>query len=77
MPDWNRLRAYEITPEDLCEILTGAVMVVPFPEGIRIMRYAVKWERNSAVLIVWHPEFDEVPEGHPIDLNPLPLKIKP
>lgn len=76
MPRSMRLRAYAFDERAMKLILTGKVSIVPFPEGIEIVRYATQWETNSALMILEHENWDEVEPGASIPIVPILLELK-
>lgn len=71
-----RLRAYAFDEYAMKEILTGKASIVPFPEGIEIVRYHVQWETNSALMILEHDSWDEVEPGASIPIVGVPLELR-
>ncbi len=69
MPKSRHLRAFKFDEFTLKAILTGKALPIPLPEGIEIIRFAHRWEDNSGIVIIEHPDFEEVPEGEVIPLQ--------
>lgn len=71
-----RLRAYAFSEYAMKAILTGKASIVPFPEGIEIVRYATQWETNSALMILEHDNWDEVEPNTSIPIVPILLELR-
>jgi hypothetical protein len=76
MPKSMNLRAYAFSEYALESILTGKASVVPFPEGVEVVRYAIQWETNSAVLILEHESWESIEPGTSIPVIPVLLELR-
>jgi hypothetical protein len=69
MAKTRRIKAFEFTPAAIVDLITGVTQFVPLPEGVEVIRYAVKWETNSAILFLTHEDWPEVDPGTVIELS--------
>ena len=70
--DDRRVKAFRLVPEAIIDILAGNVASVNgVPPDAKVVRYAQEWETNSAIVIIAHPSFEEVPLGKIIPIVDL------
>lgn len=72
----RRLKAFGFDNYAIEAILTGKAVPVPLPEGIEIIRFGLNWETHSAVVIVEHDSFEEVPPGESIPIEQILMELK-
>lgn len=73
----SRVKAFRITSQQIIAILTGDIVTLALPQGIELERYAHEWQTKSAILILSHPSWDEVPQGHVIPIEDLECQQVP
>lgn len=72
----RNVKAFLIHAEDIAALLAGqAICSAAVPPDATVVRYAYQWETNSAIIIMGHRSFEEVPLGGDIPIFTVTTRL--